>query len=80
MTFQNFVYGLLTFRPPQPQITPRLDLVNMVVRPLLYTKSSLFTKLSLDKEQNMKKGAGFIHYIEYYFTKSRFTKLRLECT
>ena len=31
-------------------VYPRLDLVNVVVRPLLFTKSSLFTKLSLDKE------------------------------
>ena len=36
----------------------RLDLVNLVVRPLLFTKSSLFTKLRLDKEENMRKGAG----------------------
>ena len=28
----------------------RLDLVNMVVRPLLFTKSNLFSKPSLDKE------------------------------
>ena len=28
----------------------RLDLVNVVVRPLLFTKLSLFTKSSLDKE------------------------------
>ena len=39
-------------------VYPRLDLVNGVVRPLLFTKSSLFTKLSLDEEKNMKKGAG----------------------
>ena len=39
-------------------IHPSLDLVNMVVRPLLFTKLSLFTKSSLDKEKNMKKGAG----------------------
>ena len=29
---------------------PRLDLVNMVVRPFLFTKLSLFTKWSIDKE------------------------------
>ena len=29
---------------------PRLDLVNVVVRPLLFTKLNLFTKSSLDKE------------------------------
>ena len=28
----------------------KLDLVNVVVRPLLFTKLSLFTKSSLDKE------------------------------
>ena len=28
----------------------RLDLVNIVVRPLLFTKLSLFTKSNLDKE------------------------------
>ena len=28
----------------------RLDLVNMVLRPLLFTKTCLFTKLNLDKE------------------------------
>ena len=28
----------------------RLDLVNMVVRPLLFTKSNLFSKPSLDKK------------------------------
>ena len=33
-------------------IHPKLDLVNVVVRPLLFTKSSL------NKELNMKKGAG----------------------
>ena len=38
-------------------VYPRLNLVNVVVRPLLFTKMSLFTKLSLDKEYNMKKGA-----------------------
>ena len=31
-------------------IYPRLDLVNLVVRPHLFTKLSLFTKSSLDKE------------------------------
>ena len=31
---------------------PRLNVVNVVVRSLL------FTKLNLDREQNMKKGAG----------------------
>ena len=36
----------------------RLDLVNVVVGPLLFTKSRLFTKSSLAKEQNTKKGAG----------------------
>ena len=39
-------------------VHPKLDLVNMVVRPLLFTKLSLFTKSGLDKEQNMKKVAG----------------------
>ena len=39
-------------------IHSKLDLVNMDVRPLLFTKLSLFTKSSLDKEQNMKKRAG----------------------
>ena len=29
---------------------PKLDLVNVVVRPFLFTKSSIFTKWSLDKE------------------------------
>ena len=36
-------------------VQPRLDLVNMVVKPLLFTKSRLFTKSILDKEWNMKK-------------------------
>ena len=40
------------------RVHPRLDLVNMVVRPFLFTKLSLFTKSSLDKDWNMKKGAG----------------------
>ena len=31
-------------------VHPRLDLVNMVVRPFLFTELSLFTKSSLDKE------------------------------
>ena len=31
-------------------IHPRLDLVNVIVRPFLFTKLSLFTKSSLDKE------------------------------
>ena len=31
-------------------VQPRLDLVNIVVRPLLFTKSGLFTKSSMDKE------------------------------
>ena len=35
-------------------IHPRLDLVNMVVRPLLFTKLSLFTKSIHDKKCNMK--------------------------
>ena len=35
----------------------RLDLVNVVVRPLLFTKLSLLTKPSQDKEENMKKVA-----------------------
>ena len=37
-------------------VDPRLDLVNIVVRLLLFTKLSLFTTYSLDT--NMKKGAG----------------------
>ena len=37
---------------------PRLHLVNLVVRPHLLTKLILFSKSSLDKEQNMKKGVG----------------------
>ena len=37
-------------------VHPRLDLVNVVVRPLLFTKLSLFNKSSVDKEWNMKKG------------------------
>ena len=45
-----------TTRPTIPKICltlhPRLDLVNLVVRPPLFTESSL------DKEQNMKKGVG----------------------
>ena len=32
------------------QVHPRLELVNVVVRPLLFTKSSLFAKLSLAEE------------------------------
>ena len=40
-------------------IHPKLNLVNVVVRPHLFTKFSLFIKLSLDKEKIMKKGAGF---------------------
>ena len=32
------------------KIHPRLDLVNVVIRPLLFIKSSQFTKSSLDKE------------------------------
>ena len=37
----------------------RLDLVNVAVRPLLFTKLSLFTKSSsLHKASIMKKGAG----------------------
>ena len=32
------------------QVHPRLDLVNVVVRPLLFTKSSLFAKLRLAEE------------------------------
>ena len=31
-------------------VHPRLDLVNKVVRPLLFTKLSLFIKSNLDKE------------------------------
>ena len=31
-------------------VHPKLDLVNVVVRPFLFTKSSIFTKWSLDKE------------------------------
>ena len=34
------------------RVHPKLDLVNMVVRPFLFTKSSL------DKKYNKKKGAG----------------------
>ena len=34
---------------------PRLNLVNVVFRPLLYTKLSLFTKLSLDKRVKYEK-------------------------
>ena len=34
----------------------RLDLVDVVAKPLLFTKLNLFTKLGLNKEQNMKKG------------------------
>ena len=37
---------------------PSLNLVNMVVRPFLLTKLSLFTKTSLNKKYDMKKGAG----------------------
>ena len=37
---------------------PRNNLVNVVVRYLLFTKSNLFTKSSLEKEWNMKKGTG----------------------
>ena len=41
------------------KVHPKLDLVNLVVRSLLFTKLSLFTNSSLlDKEENMKKGAG----------------------
>ena len=32
------------------QLHPKLDLVNMVVRTFLFTKLSLFTKSSIDKE------------------------------
>ena len=31
-------------------VHPRLDLVNKVIRPLLFTKLSLFTKSNLDEE------------------------------
>ena len=31
-------------------VHPRLDLVNVIVRPFLFTKLSLLTKSSLDKE------------------------------
>ena len=34
---------------------PRLDLVNLVVRTLLFTKLSLITKSSLDKEKEKKE-------------------------
>ena len=51
-----------TIRPTIPKICltlhPRLDLVNLVVRPPLFTKLNLFTESSLDKEQNMKKEVG----------------------
>ena len=32
------------------KVHPRLDLVNVIVRPFLFTKLSLFTISSLDKE------------------------------
>ena len=35
---------------------PRLNLVNVVIRPLLFTKSSLFTKSYLDTKQKYVKG------------------------
>ena len=42
----------------EQSFSSRLDLVNIVVIPHLFTELSLFTKSSLDKEKNMKKGAG----------------------
>ena len=37
------------------RVHPRLDLVNMVVRPFLFTKLSLFTKSSLNKDWYEKR-------------------------
>ena len=69
-----------TTRPTIPKICltlhPRLDLVNLVVRPPLLTKLILFSKSSLDKEQNMKKWAvvfslnWVFHYIEVHKIES----------
>ena len=41
--------------------TPRLDLVNLVVRPLLFTKLIIFAKSSLDKEWRWKRELKFVH-------------------
>ena len=45
--------GLDKYRGSLKKVQLRLDLVNVVVRPILFTNSSL------NKEQNMKKGARF---------------------
>ena len=47
MTLDNVIHMYLSF---YLFVHPRLDLVNVIVRPFLFTKLSLFTKSSLDKE------------------------------